>query len=654
MQDVVIVIPVYKEDLAWYEQISLGRCFDVLGPYPIVFVAPEGKALDFGARYQSVPRVTFPASYFQSVAGYNALLLSPAFYERFRAYRKLLVYQLDAFVFSDQLAAFVALDYDWIGAPWTLGVRWQRVGGGPRRMLPCGNGGFSLRDVQACRRALAMHPDAVASGVPEDAYFSYVFFSDPSFRLAPVTVARRFSSEYDAERVWRKNGEKLPFGCHAWQKYSADFYVRAFRTVGYDLSQARRVMHAADRLHMVEMLHRFRTRRARRGEAALQGKRRTDNMPDETLPLASIIMPCWNGGRYLKESVASALAQTYPRLELVIADDGSDDAETKRVLDELARAGDPRIQVLRLPHGGPSAARNAAVRASHGVYILPLDSDDLIEPPYLAEAVEVLAQDRTVGMVFAQADFFGARTGPWQLGGYAEEEMLALNHIYISAVYRRADFDRIGGYDAELGAFEDWDFWLSMFDLGYHAVRLEPTYFHYRKHEGNVSLITKKVTPEEVAQNIDAVVRRHIPLYQKHVRAFAGDLRRILIRATARNIALENQLAGSWQWRAYEAENRWTKLGRQMPWEKLEKRYGSRVRELDGIAHPVRFAVGTLLLQAQLGCSDEEVLAQLEENPYMRAFAGLPDDRMKFPPGLMDYLHARITEPVLQEIAAML
>ena len=157
-------------------------------------------------------------------------------------------------------------------------------------------------------------------------------------------------------------------------------------------------------------------------------------------PLASIIMPCWNSGRYLKESVASALGQTYAPLELVIADDGSDDEETQRILASLK---DPRIRVLHLLHGGPSAARNAAIRAAKGTYILPLDSDDLIEPPYLAEAIEILECDHTVGMVYAQADYCGARTGKWQLVPYSMETMLCESMIYVSAVFRKADFERV-------------------------------------------------------------------------------------------------------------------------------------------------------------------------------------------------------------------
>ena len=167
--------------------------------------------------------------------------------------------------------------------------------------------------------------------------------------------------------------------------------------------------------------------------------------------LASILMPCWNSGKYLKESVASALAQTYAPLELIIADDGSDDPATLALLDELD-AGDSRIRVIHVPHGGPSAARNAAARAARGTYLLPLDSDDLIDPPYLARGIEILARDPGVGVVCCNGVFFGDETGPMTRLGRPMGEILAHGCLHLSGIFRRADFERFGGYDETLAS----------------------------------------------------------------------------------------------------------------------------------------------------------------------------------------------------------
>lgn len=246
MQEVVVVIPVYQQELKWYEQISLDRCLEVLGRYPVVFLCPDGLVFDYGGASRDIPRVTFPEPYFVDVMGYNRLMLSVCFYERFCDYKKILIYQLDALVFSDRLQEFCALDYDFIGAPWVLGLGRQQLPNRSGGLAHVGNGGFSLRDTKACLQLLRTYP--VESAMPEDKFFGVWGKFDKEFRVAPISAAYAFSAEYDAERVWRKNHYTLPFGCHAWQKYSADFYVWAFAQVGIDLSGARQLMYDADML----------------------------------------------------------------------------------------------------------------------------------------------------------------------------------------------------------------------------------------------------------------------------------------------------------------------------------------------------------------------------------------------------------------------
>ena len=364
-------------------------------------------------------------------------------------------------------------------------------------------------------------------------------------------------------------------------------------------------------------------------------------------PLASIIMPCWNSGRYIRESVASALAQTYPNIELVI----SDDEETQAILDGLH---DSRIRVLHFPHRGASAARNAAIAAAEGTYILPLDSDDLIEPSYLAEAIAILAQDADVGMVYARADYFDARQGPWEIPDFNLNGMLLDNRIFVSAVFRKLDFQRVGGYDTTLSFYEDWDFWLSFLERGLRPVRLDKVYFHYRQRQDDSSTSQQDTSRENFLQCLDKIVAKHEALYRSHVRGVVDHLRHEKLHYRMEMRQWQAIAGTRWDWRAYEQENRWTRMAAQMPWAELEKRYQGVFPELTGTEAPVRLAVGMILLQTQLGCSDEEVLHQLEENPYMREFVGLFDDKPHFPPGFMAYRHGKITAQMLQEIAQLL
>jgi len=132
------------------------------------------------------------------------------------------------------------------------------------------------------------------------------------------------------------------------------------------------------------------------------------------MPLVSIIIPCYNQGRYLAESIGSVLASDFTELEIIVVDDGSTEPETRRILDMLEY---PKTRLIRRANGGLAAARNSGIAEAQGRYILPLDADDRIGPEYLGQAVAALEADPQLGVVYCRAERFGARVGPggWPL-----------------------------------------------------------------------------------------------------------------------------------------------------------------------------------------------------------------------------------------------
>ena len=247
MQTVVIVVPIYRTELTWYEKISLARLYAVLPHYPIVFVSPEGLALPEAVR-QGHPVVEFSGEFFTSVAAYSRLLLSQQFYACFRDFEYMLIYQLDAFVFVDLLQEFCSLGYDYIGGPWQLQNSLQPVRPGKYKIYHVGNGGFSLRRIEACCCLLAKcQGNSRYDGWGEDTFWGIAGHEDSEFRLAPLRIAYAFSIDTLAERCYRKNGYQLPFGCHGWPRFSRDFYLQAMAACGIDLSVHYGEMQAQDR-----------------------------------------------------------------------------------------------------------------------------------------------------------------------------------------------------------------------------------------------------------------------------------------------------------------------------------------------------------------------------------------------------------------------
>lgn len=220
------------------------------------------------------------------------------------------------------------------------------------------------------------------------------------------------------------------------------------------------------------------------------------------LPLVSVIIPCYNAGLFLDEAVVSVLKQTYPRVEIIIVDDGSTDPATRRLLRDYRR---PNTVVHRIAHGGPSRARNAAIARAQGAYILPLDADDKIAPAYLKKAVAIMERDEGVGIVYCRAAFFGQRRGEWILPDYSLDHMLFDNVIFSTALFRKKAWKRAGGYNPNLTeGMEDYDFWLSLIEQGNCRVRkLNQVLFYYRvRDDSRTALMLKNGKEAEMFTRI--------------------------------------------------------------------------------------------------------------------------------------------------------
>lgn len=248
--NVAVVVPQHKEELNIFEQISLAQVQKVLGHYPIIFAIPEGANFSWIPAGRKV--IQFPYLG-RGVKYYNILSTSTILYSQFLEYEYILIYHLDAFVFSDKLEYFCGLGYDNIGAPWFINLVSKINVGDEIFRMRIGNGGFCLRNVRACHKFLIEHPDWSEKfrDLPEDVFWSYCGMrKDSNFHTAPISVGYQFSMEHFPERCVKKNGGELPFGCHAWYKMDVDFYVKILASYGYDLHPFASQMSGNDRAYM--------------------------------------------------------------------------------------------------------------------------------------------------------------------------------------------------------------------------------------------------------------------------------------------------------------------------------------------------------------------------------------------------------------------
>lgn len=243
--------------------------------------------------------------------------------------------------------------------------------------------------------------------------------------------------------------------------------------------------------------------------------------------LVSVVMPCFNDGEYIEESVQSVLNQTYPQIELIIIDDGSDDSNTVAVLTRLRE--ERKCTLLHTDHQGVSSARNHGIRHAKGKYILPVDSDDLIEPLYVEKAVEALEEDSQRGAVYCHADLFGELSGKWDLPDYSFDQMLRDNIVFITAMFYKDDWKAVGGFNENMTCgMEDYDFWIGILELGREIYQLPETFFHYRIK--NKSRTTQLMQSEEKLKRMyQLIYQNHPTFYEKYRDEYAMQLRDALI-----------------------------------------------------------------------------------------------------------------------------
>lgn len=204
-------------------------------------------------------------------------------------------------------------------------------------------------------------------------------------------------------------------------------------------------------------------------------------------PLVSVIIPCFNYGKFVVNAIDSVLAQTLTNVEVIVVDGGSTDNDTLEMLKATQR---PRTRILfRDGRHLVGDNRNYGIELSCGRYICCLDADDTLDATYLEKAVFFL---ETYGydIVSTAINFVGAREGQVDIMECPDlTDMVNGNHVLTCAVFRRQLWQKVGGYvDVGIGKHhvaEDWDFWLRLAAGGARIRNISGEYlFNYRIHEG--------------------------------------------------------------------------------------------------------------------------------------------------------------------------
>jgi glycosyltransferase involved in cell wall biosynthesis len=194
----------------------------------------------------------------------------------------------------------------------------------------------------------------------------------------------------------------------------------------------------------------------------------------------TVVIPCFNHGRFLLESVERALEQHGGPPKVLVVDDGSTDAATESALDSLP-AG---VELIRQKNAGVAAARNAGFESSDSELLLMVDADDRLTLDALDTLRPPLEANPDVGYCYGLMKLIGAWSGVLRFPDF--DPYILLHRSIAGAqlgLVRRRCWEDAGGFDSAIDGYEDWDFCLSALEKGWRGLQIPQVTHEYRKHE---------------------------------------------------------------------------------------------------------------------------------------------------------------------------
>ena len=200
----------------------------------------------------------------------------------------------------------------------------------------------------------------------------------------------------------------------------------------------------------------------------------------------TVVIPCFNYSKYIGETIDSLKQSTYKNWNCIIVNDGSTDNSEETILNIIN--GDDRFTYIKQPNKGLSATRNVGIRASNSEYILCLDPDDKISPTYIENGIKYLDENKDCTLYYGKAKMFydDGTEKDWNLPPFDYKKLIFNNHIYSAFIYRKKDYELIGGYDEVMSGYEDWEFLIRLLSNNKKVYMTNDVVFYYRRHEGSM------------------------------------------------------------------------------------------------------------------------------------------------------------------------
>lgn len=290
-----------------------------------------------------------------------------------------------------------------------------------------------------------------------------------------------------------------------------------------------------------------------------------DSVPE----LLSVVIPYYNMGSYIDETLESVLNSTYRPVEVVIVNDGSDNPESLAKLREIENSGRKEVRIIHTENKGLASARNTGARYARGEFLALLDADDLVEPEFYARSIKILKKYKNVSLVYSWVRYFDGAKGCFIANNLEFPYLLAHNMLAAICVLKRADFLAFALNKPVMSyGLEDYEGWISLYESGRLGVCIPEFLTSYRVRPNSMA---RGMNHNQVLCMYDEIVRLHPESY----RHYGDELFRLLNTNGAS--CVWNAPGDNWQ--SAEIRLRW--------YEQEVLRLNKKIEELDRQAKEV-------------------------------------------------------------------
>ncbi len=236
--------------------------------------------------------------------------------------------------------------------------------------------------------------------------------------------------------------------------------------------------------------------------------------PVEQKNLVTVIVPFYNLGETILETLESILAQTYRPLEILIFNDGSNDPMSLQVLSQVRNRKLPEVRIVDVPNAGLAQARNTAARMARGEFLVFCDADDCLEPAFVEKTLRVAQLYPNVHIVYTWVRYFGEIQGIFSTWNAEFPFFLAHNMFIPICLVRRSAFLAYGQNRSEMVfGLEDYDGWIAMLEAGCGALSIPEVLARYRVRKDSMF---REIKYNQMQYLYDTIVSGHPHLYQEY------------------------------------------------------------------------------------------------------------------------------------------